>query len=158
MRRTKEKLFLLLILILQLSCTKEQSIEMYDLNPLLNAKVQQANQSNDSVKLDLCNQIPFKWEKIIIIPPYSNDKDVKKYNLANAKFIEKQLPVLALDEDRCIFLFVKSDTIVRYGFVPRVPIDFNYINNTDSIKTLAMEIFCNQLYIKNDNHKLKLAY
>ncbi|MCY1542991.1 hypothetical protein D9M68_787760 [compost metagenome] len=131
---------------------------MYDFEPILNGKARLAYQSTQKVKLELCKEIPFKWDKIVIIPPYTTADMLKRHKLANSKFIEKQLPELALDEERCILLFVDNNTIVKFSFVSRIPVDFNYIKGTDTIKIISKKMGCEQLYIENNRNRLSLSY
>lgn len=154
---TKEKLIVLMLVIFQFGCT-EQKIEKYNVYPILKDKILLARESGQKVKVELCDINSFKWDKIIIVPPYSTGKTIEKYELNNSKFVEKHLLDSLYDESNCLLLFIEKKTIVRYDFLPRIPLDFNYINNTNTIRILAKEIACRQLYINNVNNNLKLLY
>ena len=147
---------LLLLLSFQFSCTSERKIEAYNIKPMLAEKAKLAVSNEDKVKLELCNQIPFKWDKIIVIPPYSNAQMISKYELDNSKFIEDNMIDSLYDEGKCLLLYIEKNTIQRYSFVPRTPLDFNYINNSDTIKTLSRKLICDELYIKVINGTTKL--
>ena len=147
---------LLLLLVFQFSCTSEQKIEAYNITPILETKARLAKNNQQKVKLELCNQIPFKWDKIIVIPPYSTAQMIRKYELENSKFIENNMIDSLYDEGKCLLLYIEKNTIQRYSFVPRIPLDFNYVNNSDTIKTLSKKLVCDELYIKVINGETKL--
>ncbi|KQC02366.1 hypothetical protein [Pedobacter sp. Hv1] len=154
---TKERLMILMFVLFQISCT-EQKIEKYNVYSTLKDKILLAKESGQKVKLELCNINSFKWDKIIIIPPYSTAKMLEKYKLDNTRFVENKLLDSLYLEDKCLLLFVEKKTIMKYNFMPRVPLDFNYINDTDTIKILSKKMACEQLYIHNVNNNLKLVY
>ncbi len=154
--RNKPSFLLLILTIFQFSCNSEQKIEAYNLTPNLEAKVKIAIKSNQKIKLQLCEMVPFIWDKIIVIPPYTDAEKIRSYNLHNSKFIERNMIDSLFDEGKCLLLYIQDDTIVRYSFVPRTPLDFNYINNDDSIKTLSKKLVCHELYINKVNNTTKL--
>ena len=157
--KNNKNLLLIFYLVIQLSCTTKPAIKEYDVNPILKARVLSSSKSAQPVKLALCDKIPFKWDSIIILPPYSNAEIVKNQNLVNSGIIEKMFPELTLDEGRCILLFVENNNIVRYSFVPRVPLDFNKILMPEKTNfKISKEVACNQLYIKKESDKFILAY
>lgn len=145
----KEKLLLLIFFVALLGCTTKK-IETYDTNPAITAKVLEAKKSDQPVKLELCKNTSFNWDRIVILPPYSNAESIKKQNLVNSEAIEKMMPELTLDEGKCILLFVENNNIVRYSSVPRVPLDFNEVKVQDqAVMDISREIACSQLYISN---------
>ncbi|MES2651095.1 MAG: hypothetical protein V4663_05115 [Bacteroidota bacterium] len=82
---------------------------------------------------------------------------VKELKLVNSKFIEKKLPELGLDEDKCILLFVKKNVIVRYSYISRMLLDFSRINDKHSAE-ISRNIACEQLYIKKVKKTIKIYY
>ena len=111
--KVKATVFLILSALLNFSCNNENTIGQYDFNSVLKNKILLAAKSSKPVKLDLCEAIPFRWDYILILEPYSSVDRVKKLNLANSKEIEKMLPELTLDEGKCVLLFIVGDVIVK---------------------------------------------
>lgn len=150
--------FLISSFFLLVSCTTKD-IEKYDMASILDPKVLSASKSPQAVKLQLCKEIPFKWESIIVLSPYSSEEVVEKENLDNSRAIEKMFPELTLDEGKCILLFIEKNNIVRYASVPRIPLDFNSLlkQGKQSFK-ITREIGCEQLYIKKSGKEFLLHY
>ncbi|MGF1925034.1 MAG: hypothetical protein ACQUHE_12715 [Bacteroidia bacterium] len=154
---TDAKLIIFILVLFQLGCTDEK-IERYDISPILKAKAELATKPATLVKLELCDIDLFNWNRIIIIPPYTTVTKIKSYKLDNSSFVEKHLLDTLYRETDCLLLFVQNNNVVRYSYVSREFIDFNYINNTNTNRTLSKEIACERLYIKNINSTLKLYY
>jgi hypothetical protein len=151
------KFLLIFCFAIQFSCSKR--VEKYDLNPFLDSRVLLAKKSPQLIRLELCDQTPFKWDKIIILKPYSNDRDIKKYNLTNGKAVESMLPALTVADWMCVLLFVENNTVVRYSDVNFASLDFTKIEGLDKMNfTLGKRMACEQLYIKNDNNNFSLSY
>ncbi|MFA6275142.1 MAG: hypothetical protein WC622_00225 [Pedobacter sp.] len=147
----------LLLCTFHLSCTTKHKIKEYDFNTILKAKIMLAGKSSQPIKLNLCDEITFNWDSILILPPYSNAKVVRKQGLVNSKAIEEMLPELTLDEGKCVLLFIENNTVIKYSYVPRVPIDFNNIKKLDEpITKISRKIGCEQFYIKKNNNTFSL--
>lgn len=145
-----KEVFFVLLLNFCLACTPHKDLEEYNINSLLVEQVQLSKTLNKPVVLSLCNQLPFKWDNIIILGPYSNDTVLDRYNLVNASAISKKLPVLALDETACILLFVENKMIVRYCIVPRELVDFNdFKPKKEGQFIIAKKEACEQIVIKS---------
>lgn len=139
-------------------CNTDNNIKEYNLSQDLHPKITIATGTNTKVKLDLCDAIPFKWDKIVIIPSYTTTKMFRKYKFKNSKEIEEQLPVLVSDENQVLLLFIHRDNIMNYSLVPALPLNFNVINNSDVNKVLNREIVCEHLYVQKVNENLTLFY
>ena len=153
------KLFWIFCFVVQIGCTTKQNINDYDLTPILKAKVKLASKSAQPVKLNLCDELPFKWDNMFIIPPYSNVEVLKKQSFTNSKAIETMFPELTLDEGRCVILFVEENKIIRYSFLQRAILDLNDIMIPDKTSfKISKKMACSELYIKKEYNKFLLAY
>ncbi len=68
--KKKLNLILLFLIVLYAGCTPEKKFEKYEINPFLTLRAEAAKKSTTKVKLQLCEEIPFKWDKMIIVTPY----------------------------------------------------------------------------------------
>lgn len=153
------KVFYVFLSVFAFACNSKSDIRVFDFNTILKAKVELANKTTSPIKFGLCNEIPFRWDNIVILPPYSNITIVRKQNLNNSKEIEKMLPELTLDEGVCILLFIENNTIVRYSYVPRKIIDFNNVKHSNKvIDRFSNKVACGELYLKKDDISFSLFY
>ena len=154
----KDKPFLLLFLIatFQLACAPEQKIEAYNITPFLEAKVKLAKSSGQKVKLELCKTTSFKWDKIIVILPYTGAQKIRDYELDNSKFIENNMIDSLYDENRCLLLYIEKNAIAHYSFVPTTPLNFYLIHDNLTPEILTRRFVCDELYIKLDKSQAKL--
>jgi hypothetical protein len=155
--KTHGKLLLMFCFALQLSCT--QDIKEYDMATILDAKILSARKSPQQVKLQLCKEIPFKWNNIIVLSPYSGAEVIRKENLNNSRAITKMFPALTLHDGKSILLFIENNNIVRYASVLRMPLDFCALirPGQESFK-ISKKMGCEQLYIKKIDSNLSLSY
>lgn len=129
-------------------CT-QMNIEEYNINPIMEIQAKIARKSMSRVRLQLCDDMKFKFDSLIIVPPYTPSGTIKDYKLSNSKLIE-DIADSFLDETKCLLVFTENKTIVKYGFVNRYPIDFIYINGKQGIRILTRKMVCNELYIGNN--------
>jgi len=149
-----KNIILFLLLISLIGCN-EGKIEKFDILPLLESKVLLAKNSSKMVKLELCNIDAFKWDKIIVIQPYSTPEMIRSYELDNSRFVEKHMLDTLYRETDCLLLFVKERTIIRHCYVPLRLVDFTSIN-PHSAKIISKDLACKKLYIRNVNSTIAL--
>jgi hypothetical protein len=153
---SKNKLLVSLLLIIQLGCS-EAKIEMFDADSLLRSRSSLARKTKAPVNLNLCKMNSFKWDRIIIVAPYSTSETVRKYNLKNSKYVEKHLLGFLYQETHCLLLFVDQNTVTKYSYVSNVNMNFNYINNTNTNKLISRGLSC-KIFVKDTYKGLKLFY
>lgn len=153
--KLKINVIVLFFCFLYAGCDQEKKFDEYAINPFLESRASVAKESKTKVKLQLCNETPFKWDKIIIVTPYSTPEMIKTYSLDNSTFVEKHLLDKLYLESDCLLLFIEKNAIVKYTYAARWPIDFCYINGSDSIKILNRKMSC-ELYVKCVNNNFKL--
>ncbi|MFD0940282.1 hypothetical protein [Pedobacter boryungensis] len=151
------KFFIIFCFAVEFGCTNH--IEKYDLSPFIEGRIQQAKNSSEPVKLELCNQTIFKWDKIIVLKPYSSDRDIDKYNLINGNSVKSMLPTLTSADWMCVLLFIENNMVVKYSNVNFALVDFTKIESLDKMNfTISKKIACEQLYIRNINNGLSLSF
>lgn len=159
MKANQANLLLSLVSLLLFTCKSEHNIEVYNLSLSLNPKIKLATNTNDKIKLNFCNEIPFEWDRIVIVPSYTTVRMFKRHKFTNSAVFEKQLPVLASEENRVLMLFIDKNTILRYSLISISPLDFNIINNKSTHhRTIDRLEFCDRLYIKKVNENLRLFF
>lgn len=141
-----------------MNCSREEKIDSYNLNPFLAAKIITAKIASNKVELNLCAKIPFKWDKMIVVSPYTTPEMIRKFELDNSSYVENNLLDVLYQESDCLLLFIEKNRIVRYSYVPRVLIDFSNMNETFWSKTIPKKVICEQLYIQYVQNNLKLYY
>lgn len=153
----KNKIILIIVLlgVLCACYAPEKKFQEYSINPFLESRALQAKKSGSKVKLQLCNETAFNWDKLIIVPPYSTPRMIRGYKLANSTFVERHLLGRLYLESDCLLLFIEKNAIVKYAYAARVPIDFNYINGSDNTKLLPRKMAC-ELYVQYANNNYKL--
>ena len=152
----KNKIIVSLLLIIQLGCS-EAKIEMFDADALLRSRASLARKTKVPVNLNLCKLNSFKWDRIIIVAPYSTSETIRKYNLKNSRYVEKHLLGFLYQETHCLLLFVDQNTVTKYSYVSNVNMNFNYINNTDNNKLIFRDLSC-ELFVKDTDKGLKLFF
>ena len=155
--KTNKIFYLLIFILVQISCTTK-TVEKYDAN-IINPQILSSIKPEQVFKFGVCNKTPFRWDSVIILAPYCPAGMLKKENLVNYKSIENMFPELTLDEGSCVLLFLENDNIVRYSFIPRIPLDFNeLVGANSSTLRVSKEKLCNNLFIKKNNLKFSLYF
>ena len=122
-----------------LGCGK---IERFDIDTILKQQALLAKKSGDTVSLNLCKIEAFKWDRIIIVSPYTPKKVIDNYKLVNGGFVKSTLLDTLGQERHSLLLFVDKDKVSRYGYASNDVIDFNYINDVNTIKTISKQNAC----------------
>ena len=144
----KLKLLLIFYLGIQLGCTVKD-VQKFDIEPVLSAAFLSASESDKPVNMLLCAKTPFKWNELILVPPYSELDVVDDENLENMGAIEKLMLGLTADEGYFVLLFIKNKTIVRYSLAPRVNVDFMSLFKQQQLTMkISRNDVCNHLVVK----------
>ncbi len=147
---------IILLFIIQTSCTSKHQIEKYDLKLIIEKRLASFNKTDTLSKFNLCGSIPFKWDCVVVLPPYANEGMLEKLSLININEMAKQFPysrtnrfpLLTIDEGACVVLFVDENRIVSYSHVMRASFDFkDLVEENQLIRSIAREDFCNKLYV-----------
>lgn len=150
--------FCIILLTLQIGCSSEPTIKDFDFSNILKTKINVAADASYPIKFSICNEIPFNWDYLVILPPYTNNEIVKKHKLINSIQIERRLPELTLNEDICIILFVEKNAIVRCSYVSRRLVDFNNVNYSNKIiDKISKKTLCEDLYLRREKTTLFLS-
>lgn len=154
--KIKGVLGIIMLFMTQNSCNSKHRIEKYDLNPIIEKRLASLNKTDTLIKLNLCGAIPFKWDSIVVLPPYAHEGMLEKLSLININEVAEQFPystanrfpLLTIDERVCMLLFVEENRIVNYSGVMRASFHFrDLVKENDLIKSIAREDFCNKLYV-----------
>lgn len=137
-----------------LSSCSTKDVEKFDINPIMNKAYMSATASPEPVRIDLCESVPFNWDALIIIPPYSELDVIDNENLENTRALEKLMPGLTGDEGYCLLLFIENKTIVKYSLAPRANLDFNGLVGQERVMAnLSRESVCKRLVVKKSNQR-----
>ncbi len=157
---------LAILVILKLSCTSKHQIENYDLSPVITNSIGDLNNLDSLISVDLCSAIPFKWDRLVVLPPYAVEGMLEKVNLININELAEgppylsgnRFPQLTIDDRACVLLFVEKNRILSYSHVGRALLDFtDLVKDNELIKSIAREDFCNKLYLVKRSDTLNSA-
>lgn len=146
------------IALLLTGCTQNNRIEKFDFDPVLKSKVISAN-VNELLKINICDEIPLKWDSIIVIPPYTQEESVRELKLKNASALAKEISKVYLDEGICTLAFIDNGNVVKLSTISRLLIDMaNLAAGKDYLMILPKAKFCENLYVKREGVDRMIAY
>lgn len=99
------------------------------------------NSKNGVLHLDRID-IGSQWEKILILKPYDS---VDTYNIHMESSDKKDLEAMEQIDTKCAILFLKTDSLVAYTFIPRGRLDFSFLPQRLYEKSTRFRIAGNKL-------------
>lgn len=153
-----KKTLYMTVLFLLTGCNLNNRIEKFDLNAVLRSKVNSAI-LNEPLKLNICNAIPFKWDGVIVVPPYTSENVIDTLDIDNASSLAKEISKTYLNEGICTLAFIESGTVVKLSTVSRLVVDMaNLASGKDYLMILPKAKFCENLYVKKEGSDRITAY
>ncbi len=153
----KTNILLVLLASLQLGCNIKD-IEEYDINPVISTAIMSASKTNSAINLELCDKTTFKWNSLIIVPPYSPLSVLREVELENIAALRKLMPGSTVDEGTCVLLFIENKTIVRYSLAPTKDLDFNQLVGPEPLLQIPKDMACKKLTVKQLDDRFKLSF
>lgn len=152
------KVLYVAIAILLTGCIQNNSIGKIDLDPVVKSKIIATNK-NEPLKINICDEVPLKWDNVIVIPPYTSEESIRELKLENAGTLAKEISKIYLDEGICTLAFIHRGNVVKLSTVSRQLIDMaNVATGKDYLVILPKTRFCENLYSKRESGNRMVAY
>ena len=120
-------LFLAVLISFTISCTTESVKENLEVKNKLEHISKVSIETNTMLVFSMDSIANFKWDSLVILPPYTNLELVSKKFFINFKVLSNT--GIQQNDNKCVLVFIENGHIVNYVNIQRGVMDFYQVND-----------------------------